>query len=129
MPAGCLRFRASRLPVRRLAAGGLIPWNEEQAMSDVVRDAQSHPGYYLPEGAQYRLQQLRDHMRFLARLAQPRTQAEEQTRQPAIRMDELALCLELLAEQVTQALAQVQWPARLESDASDNDQNDAGEAA
>ncbi|PPT73020.1 hypothetical protein XarbCFBP8150_00770 [Xanthomonas arboricola] len=98
-------------------------------MSDVVRDAQSHPGYYLPEGAQYRLQQLRDHMRFLARLAQPRTQAEEQTRQPAIRMDELALCLELLAEQVTQALAQVQWPARLESDASDNDQNDAGEAA
>ena len=53
-------------------------------MSDVVRDAQSHPGYYLPEHAQYRLQQLRDHMRFLARLAQPRTQAEEQARQPAI---------------------------------------------
>ncbi|MFA1768854.1 XAC0095 family protein, partial [Xanthomonas campestris pv. campestris] len=44
-------------------------------MSDVVRDAQSHPGYYLPEHAQYRLQQLRDHMRFLARLAQPGTQA------------------------------------------------------
>ncbi len=35
-------------------------------MSDVVRDVQSHPGYYLPEGAQYRLLQLRDHMRFLA---------------------------------------------------------------
>nr|WP_180973903.1 hypothetical protein [Xanthomonas arboricola] len=49
-------------------------------MSDVVRDAQSYPGYYLPEGAQYRLQQLRDHMRFLARLAQPRTQAEERAR-------------------------------------------------
>nr|WP_257721562.1 hypothetical protein [Xanthomonas phaseoli] len=40
-------------------------------MSDVVRDVQSQPGYYMPEGAQYRLQQLRDHMRFLARLAQP----------------------------------------------------------
>ncbi|MEA0761730.1 hypothetical protein VDP62_14310 [Xanthomonas campestris pv. campestris] len=98
-------------------------------MSDVLRDAQSHPGYYLPEGAQYRLQQLRDHMRFLARLAQPRTQAEEQARQPAIRLDELACCLELLAEQVTQALAQVQWPARLEPDASDNARADDGEAA
>ncbi|MBB5767242.1 XAC0095 family protein [Xanthomonas euroxanthea] len=83
-------------------------------MSEVVRDAQSHPGYYLPENAQYRLQQLRDHMRFLARLAQPRTQAEEQARQPAICMDELAFCLELLADQMTQALKQVQWPARLE---------------
>ncbi|MCL1497878.1 XAC0095 family protein [Xanthomonas nasturtii] len=98
-------------------------------MSDVVRDAQSYPGYYLPEGAQYRLEQLRDHMRFLARLAQPRTQAEEQLRQPAIHMDELAFCLELLAEQVTQALAQVQWPARLEPDASDNTRADAGEVA
>ncbi|WP_115553226.1 XAC0095 family protein [Xanthomonas arboricola] len=86
-------------------------------MSDVVRDVQSHPGYYLPEGAQYRLQQLRDHMRFLARLAQPRTQAEEQLRQPAICMDELAFCLELLADQMTHALKQVQWPASLEESA------------
>ncbi|WP_355507505.1 hypothetical protein [Xanthomonas cannabis] len=86
-------------------------------MSDVIRDAQSHPGYYLPEGAQYRLQQLRDHMRFLARLAQPRTQAEEQARQPAICMDELAFCLELLADQVTHALKEVQWPASLEESA------------
>lgn len=83
-------------------------------MSDVVRDAQSHPGYYLPEGAQYRLQQLRDHMRFLARLAQPRTQAKEQARQPAICMDELAFCLELLADQMTHALKQLQWQASLE---------------
>ncbi|WP_126971368.1 hypothetical protein [Xanthomonas sp. BRIP62411] len=86
-------------------------------MSDVVRDMHSHPGYYLPEGAQYRLQQLRDHMRFLARLAQPRTQAEEQARQPAICMDELAFCLELLADQMTHALKQMQWPASLEDQA------------
>ncbi|WP_426787780.1 XAC0095 family protein [Xanthomonas campestris] len=86
-------------------------------MSDVVRDVQSQPGYYLPEGAQYRLQQLRDHMRFLARLAQPRTQAEEQLRQPAICKDELAFCLELLADQMTHALKQVQWPASLEDQA------------
>ncbi|NJB92484.1 XAC0095 family protein [Xanthomonas arboricola] len=83
-------------------------------MSDVVRDAQSHPGYYLPEGAQYRLQQLRDHMLFLARLAQSRTRAEEQARHPAICMDELAFCLELLADQMTQVLLQLQWPARLD---------------
>ncbi|WP_435013136.1 XAC0095 family protein [Xanthomonas arboricola] len=83
-------------------------------MSDVVHDAQLHPGYYLPEGAQYRLQQLRDHMRFLARLAQTRTQAEEQARQPAICMDELAVCLELLATQVTHVLEEVQWPAAME---------------
>ncbi|MEA5123212.1 XAC0095 family protein [Xanthomonas floridensis] len=80
-------------------------------MSDVVRDVQSHPGYYLPDGAQYRLQQLRDHMRFLARLAQPRTQAEEQLRQPAICMDELAFCLQLLAEQVNQVLSGVERPS------------------
>ncbi|MBO9791035.1 MULTISPECIES: XAC0095 family protein [Xanthomonas] len=77
-------------------------------MSDVVHDVQSHLGYYLPEGAQYRLQQLRDHMRFLARLAQPRTQVEEQARQPAICMDELAFCLELLAEQVSRVLDDVE---------------------
>ncbi|KHL57547.1 XAC0095 family protein [Xanthomonas cannabis] len=87
-------------------------------MSDVVRDVQSHPGYYLPEGAQYRLQQLRDHMRFLARLAQPRTRAEEQARQPAICMDELAFCLQLLAEQVNQVLSDVECPSMLGSQPS-----------
>ncbi|MCE4373537.1 XAC0095 family protein [Xanthomonas hortorum] len=98
-------------------------------MTEAHRHFDAHPGYFLPEHTQYRLEQLRDHMRFLARLAQQRTQAEEQARQPAIRMDELACCLELLAEQVTQALAQVQWPARLEPDASDNARADDGEAA
>ncbi|MBB4130430.1 hypothetical protein GGR62_001184 [Xanthomonas campestris] len=57
------------------------------------------------------MQQLRDHMRFLARLAQPRTRAEEQLRQPAICMDELAFCLELLAEQVNQVLSDVECPS------------------
>ncbi|KQR18488.1 MULTISPECIES: XAC0095 family protein [Xanthomonas] len=72
-------------------------------------------GYFLPEGAQYRLQQLRDHMRFLSHLAQPRTQAEQQLRQPSICMDELAFCLELLSDQLTAVLVQVQWPASLEA--------------
>ncbi|WP_126945965.1 hypothetical protein [Xanthomonas sp. BRIP62409] len=83
-------------------------------MTEAHHHLDANAGYYLPEGAQYRLQQLRDHMRFLARLAQPRTQAEEQARQPAICMDELAFCLELLADQMTHALKQMQWPASLE---------------
>ncbi|MFC7519264.1 XAC0095 family protein [Xanthomonas populi] len=73
----------------------------------------SMPGYYLPEHAQHRLQKLGEHMRFLARLAEPRTRAEEQARQPAIRMDELAFCLELLEEQVRLILDEARWPATL----------------
>lgn len=80
-------------------------------MTEAHHHLDANAGCYLPEHAQYRLQQLRDHMRFLARLAQPRTQAEEQARQPAICMDELAFCLELLAAQVTQVLEEVHWSA------------------
>ncbi len=69
--------------------------------------------YYLPEHAQDRLQKLGEHMRFLARIAEPRTRAEEQSPQLAIRMDELALCLELLAEQVRLILDEARWPATL----------------
>ncbi|KGK57272.1 hypothetical protein NC00_13500 [Xanthomonas cannabis pv. phaseoli] len=83
-------------------------------MTEAHRHLDVDPGYFLPEHAQHRLQQLRDHMRFLAHLSQPRTQAEEQARQPAICMDELAFCLELLADQMTQVLVQLQWPARLD---------------
>ncbi|NIJ94298.1 hypothetical protein FHT12_002995 [Xanthomonas campestris] len=83
-------------------------------MTEAHHHLDANAGYYLPEHAQYRLQQLRDHMRFLARLAQPRTQAEERMRQPAICMDELAVCLELLATQVTHVLDEVQWSAAVE---------------
>ncbi|WP_372393257.1 XAC0095 family protein [Xanthomonas sp. NCPPB 3582] len=76
--------------------------------------AGSLPGYYLPEQAQYRLQKLGDHMRFLARMAEPRTRSEEQAPRAAIRMDELAFCLELLAEQVQQVLEQARLPATLD---------------
>ncbi|WP_429003101.1 XAC0095 family protein [Xanthomonas sacchari] len=54
------------------------------------------PGYFLPEDSQFRLAKLRDHVRFLLRLAQPRTQAEERAAEPKVRMGELALCLEML---------------------------------
>ncbi|KAB7765651.1 XAC0095 family protein [Xanthomonas maliensis] len=77
-------------------------------MSDVEDTVPSFPGYFLPEEARYHLEQLRDHMRFLARLAQPRTPGELQQRQPAVHFDELVFCLELLTDHLTRVLSQVQ---------------------
>jgi hypothetical protein len=70
------------------------------------------PGYFLPEESQYRLARLGDHLRFLARLAQPRIADEARELPPEVRMGELAFCLELLAEQVGLVLDEVSWPAR-----------------
>ncbi|MDQ1090787.1 hypothetical protein QE400_000200 [Xanthomonas sacchari] len=75
-------------------------------------DDDDMPGYFLPEDSQFRLAKLRDHVRFLVRLAQPRTQAEERAAEPKVRMGELALCLELLAEQVDLVLDALSYPAR-----------------
>ncbi|WAT14143.1 XAC0095 family protein [Xanthomonas fragariae] len=88
-------------------------------MKDCSVGGDGMPGYYLPDQAQHRLQKLCEHMRFLARMAQPRTRAEEQAPQPAIRMDELAICLELLADQVHLVLDEVSWPATLHAHVSD----------
>ncbi|WP_017907190.1 XAC0095 family protein [Xanthomonas sp. SHU 199] len=75
-------------------------------------DDDDMPGYFLPEDSQFRLAKLRDHVRFLVRLAQPRTQAEERATEPKVRMGELALCLELLAEQVDLVLDALSYPAQ-----------------
>ncbi|WP_295935241.1 hypothetical protein [uncultured Xanthomonas sp.] len=75
-------------------------------------DDDDMPGYFLPEDSQFRLAKLRDHVRFLVRLAQPRTQAEERAAEPKVRMGELALCLELLAEQVDLVLDTLSYPAQ-----------------
>ncbi|MCW0463266.1 XAC0095 family protein [Xanthomonas sacchari] len=75
-------------------------------------DDDDMPGYFLPEDSQFRLTKLRDHVRFLVRLAQPRTQAEERAAEPKVRMGELALCLELLAEQVDIVLGALSYPAQ-----------------
>ena len=69
-------------------------------------------GYFLPEESQFRLEKLSGHVRFLARLAQPRTHDEERAAEPRVRMDELAFCLELLADQVDLVLHEVSWPAQ-----------------
>ncbi|MBS7457170.1 XAC0095 family protein [Coralloluteibacterium stylophorae] len=66
-------------------------------------------GYFLPEDSQFRLKKLREHMEFLSHLAQPRTADEGREWAPEVRMDELAVCLELLAEQAGLVLAEVSW--------------------
>lgn len=86
----------------------------ERGSNDVVRplDDEDMPGYFLPGESQFRLAKLRDHVRFLIRLAQPRTPDEERAAEPRVRMGELALCLELLAGQVELALDALSYPAQ-----------------
>ncbi|MBO9873345.1 MULTISPECIES: XAC0095 family protein [Xanthomonas] len=81
-------------------------------MSHDRLDDEDMPGYFLPEDSQFRLAKLRDHVRFLTRLAQPRTQHEERAAEPKVRMGELALCLELLADQVDLVLDALSYPAQ-----------------
>ncbi|MBB4126623.1 hypothetical protein GGR77_001913 [Xanthomonas translucens] len=69
-------------------------------------------GYFLPEESQFRLVRLGEFITFLARLAQPRSVAEEREAAPKVRAGELAVCMELLAEQLDMVLREVSWPAQ-----------------
>lgn len=68
-------------------------------------------GYFMPEDSQFQLKKLREYVQFLSHLAQPRTADEEQERLPEIRVGEVAICLELLAEQIGLVLDEISWPA------------------
>ena len=68
-------------------------------------------GYFLPEDSQLRLKKLREYVEFLANLARPRTSDEEQEWTAEIRVGEVAICLELLEEQIGQVLDELSWPA------------------
>ncbi|MCD9097509.1 XAC0095 family protein [Luteimonas fraxinea] len=68
-------------------------------------------GYFLPEDSQFRLKKLREHMDFLSRVSQPRTANEDDEYIPDIRAGEVAVCLELLGEQVELVLDEVTFPA------------------
>jgi hypothetical protein len=77
-------------------------------MSKRESDDPGMPGYFLPEDSQLRLTKLSDHIRFLARLAQPRTYAERECALD-VPVGELAICLELLAEQADLVLQEMSW--------------------
>ncbi|MCD9124934.1 XAC0095 family protein [Luteimonas fraxinea] len=80
-------------------------------MSKFEMDDQDTVGYFLPEDSQFRLKKLREHMDFLSRVSQPRTANEDDEYIPDIRAGEVAVCLELLGEQVELVLDEVTFPA------------------
>jgi hypothetical protein len=80
-------------------------------MSTFDSDDLETMGYFLPEDSQLRLKKLREYAEFLSHMAQPRTADEEQEWIPEIRVGEVAICLELLAEQVGLVLDDLSWPA------------------
>ena len=74
---------------------------------------------FLPEDGQLRLQKLRDYAEFLSHIAQPRTPDVQQAWIPEINVQQVAICLELLAEQMGLVLDDLSFPAyRAESDAA-----------
>jgi hypothetical protein len=88
-------------------------------MSTFDSDDLETMGYFLPEDSQLRLKKLREHAEFLSHLAQARMADEEQEGIPEIRVGEVAICLELLAEQIELVLDDLSWPAyRSESEAA-----------
>lgn len=83
-------------------------------MSKFEMDDEETVGYFLPEDSQFRLKKLREHMDFLSRVSQPRTANEDDEYIPDIRAGEVAVCLELLGEQVELVLDEVTYPATRE---------------
>jgi hypothetical protein len=80
-------------------------------MSTIDSDDLEATGYFLPEDSQLRLKQLREYMAFLANLARPRRPDEDREWTVEIRVGEVAICLELLEEQIGQVLEELSWPA------------------
>lgn len=81
-------------------------------MSTFDPDDLETTGYFLPEESQFRLKKLREYVEFLSHLAQPRIADEEREGVPEIRVGEVAICLELLAEQMGLVLDDISWPAQ-----------------
>lgn len=68
-------------------------------------------GYFLPEDSQLRLKQLREYLGFLTNLARPRRPDEDSECYSEIRPGEVAICMELIEEQVAQVLEELSYPA------------------
>jgi hypothetical protein len=80
-------------------------------MSTYDSDDLETTGYFLPEDSQLRLKQLREYVGFLTNLARPRRPDEDREWFSEIRPGEVAICLELLEEQIGQVLDELSWPA------------------
>ena len=80
-------------------------------MSTFDSDDLETTGYFLPEDSWLRLMKLREYVEFLANLARPRIGDEAKEWYAEIRPGEVAICLELLEEQIAQVLDELSWPA------------------
>jgi hypothetical protein len=80
-------------------------------MSTIESDDLGTTGYFLPEDSQLRLKQLREYVGFLTNLARPRRPDEDREWYSEIRPGEVAICMELLEEQIGQVLDELSWPA------------------
>ena len=80
-------------------------------MSTFDSDDRETVGYFLPEDSQLRLKKLREYAEFLSHIAQPRTPDVQQEWIPEIHVGQVAICLELLAEQVGLVLNDLSFPA------------------
>ncbi len=80
-------------------------------MSTIESEDLGTTGYFLPEDSQFRLKKLREYVEFLANLARPRMADEAMECFAEIRPGEVAICLELLQEQIAQVLGELSWPA------------------
>jgi hypothetical protein len=102
----------------------------EATMVEHAMEDEDMTGYFLPEDSQLLLKQLSSHIRFLARLAQPRIADETKEWAPVVGMAELMFCLDQLAEQLELVLKDVSWleqPSRAQA-ASDTPQASADTA-
>jgi hypothetical protein len=80
-------------------------------MSKLESDDLETTGYFLPEDSQLRLTKLREYVEFLANLARPRTSDKEKEFYAEIRPNEVAICMEVLEEQIGLVLDELSWPA------------------
>lgn len=94
-----------------ISSGRHYSWNQEATMSTFDADDLETTGYFLPEDSQLRLKQLREYVGFLTNLARPRQPDEDKECYNEIRPGDVAICLELLEEQIGQVLEELSWPA------------------
>jgi hypothetical protein len=79
-------------------------------MSTIDSEDQNVTGYFLPEDTQLRLRQLREYVGFLTNLARPRRPDEDSECYNEIRPGEVAICFELIEEQIGLVLDELSWP-------------------
>ncbi|WP_431636185.1 XAC0095 family protein [Dyella sp. KULCS107] len=79
-------------------------------MSTIDSEDRNVTGYFLPEDTQLRLKQLREYVGFLTNLARPRRPDEDSECYNEIRPGEVAICFELIEEQIALVLDELSWP-------------------